>query len=68
MDLAEAFESQSIAIHKGGDKDWHQGASWCPITMTNAIYRVIMRWAKSAALKRFEENLPESQVGSRAGR
>ena len=36
--------------------------------MTNAIYRVIMRWAKSAALKRFEENLPESQVGSRPGR
>ena len=24
MDLAEAFESQTIAIHKGGDKDWRQ--------------------------------------------
>ena len=36
--------------------------------MTKAIYRVFMRWAKSAALKHFEENLPESQVGSRPGR
>ena len=25
MDLAEAFESQTIAIHKGGDKDWRRG-------------------------------------------
>lgn len=59
--------SSTRALYKGSG-DWRLGKRWRPISMTQAVYRVLMRVVRDYVVPVVERVLSPTQFGSRKGR
>ena len=65
-ELHGLFDAHLLALYKKGD--WGVASSWRPISMTNAIYRIIDRCLLPMVVDLVERRVGEYQFGARKGK